>query len=101
MKNEEFAMIIKGNSLDDKLVMEIGKFSILWNCFERFQCDNFCNPKKIKEVYSLISIDKANQAELAKVLNKGVLGLDKLFPNMWKRDCIPVTLIKAKRKIGF
>ena len=30
-------MEIKGEKLNDGLVMEIGKFSILWNCFERFQ----------------------------------------------------------------
>lgn len=52
-------MKIKGENLDYNLVVEIGKFAILWNCFERFQCNNFCNPKKIKEVYSLVSIDKA------------------------------------------
>ena len=63
-------MEIKGEKLNDELVMEIGKFSILWNCFERFQCDNLCNPKKIKKVYSLLSIDKEEQAKLAKVLNK-------------------------------
>lgn len=63
-------MIIKENKVNDELVMEIGKFSILWNCFERFQCDNLCNPRKIKNVYSLLSIDKDKQAKLAKVLNK-------------------------------
>lgn len=63
-------MIIKENKLNDELVMEIGRFSILWNCFERYQCDNLCNPKKIKSVYSLLSINKEKQAKLAKVLNK-------------------------------
>ena len=63
-------MEIKGEKLNDELVMEIGKFSILWNCFERFQCDNLCNPKRIKKVYSLLSIDKEEQAKLVKVLNK-------------------------------
>ena len=57
-------MEIKGEKLNDELVMEIGKFSILWNCFERFQCNNFCTAKKIKEVCSLVSIDEAKQAEL-------------------------------------
>ena len=63
-------MEIKGEKLNDGLVMEIGKFSILWNCFERFQCNNVCNPKKIKKIYSLLSINKEEQAKLAKVLNK-------------------------------
>ena len=63
-------MEIKGEKLNDELVIEIGRFAILWNCFERFQCDNACNPKKIKTVASLISIDKNKQADLAAVLNK-------------------------------
>ena len=62
-------MIIKGNSLDDKLVIEVGRFAILWNCFERFKCDNACNPAKIKEVCQNIKIGKDKQAELARVLN--------------------------------
>ena len=63
-------MLIKGHNLDDGLIVEIGKFSILWNCFERFQCDNNCNAEKIRCVYSRISIDKDKQAELARVLNE-------------------------------
>lgn len=39
-------MKIKGHELNDELVVEIGRFSVLWNCFERFQCDNFCSPSK-------------------------------------------------------
>lgn len=63
-------MKLEGCNLDDKLVMEIGKFTILWNCFERFQCGNRCNPTKIKSVSTMISIDKEKQTELAKVLNE-------------------------------
>ena len=63
-------MEIKGEKVNDELVMEIGKFTILWNCFERFQCNNFCTAKKIKEVYSWVSIDKDKQVKLAKVLNQ-------------------------------
>lgn len=63
-------MRIKGHNLDDELIVEVGKFSILWNCFERFQCDNNCNAEKIRSVYSRISIDKDKQAELARVLNE-------------------------------
>lgn len=63
-------MIIRGNYLDDKLVVEIGRFSILWNCFERFNCDNACNPAKIKNIYQNIKIDKNKEVELAKVLNE-------------------------------
>ena len=63
-------MWIKGHNLDDELIVEIGKFSILWNCFERFQFDNNCNAEKIRFVCSRICIDKDKQAELAKVLNE-------------------------------
>ena len=63
-------MIIRGNNLDDKLVVEIGRFSILWNCFERFKCDNACNPAKIKLIYQNIKIDKNKEAQLARVLNE-------------------------------
>lgn len=60
----------RGNNLDDKLVVEIGRFSILWNCFERFKCDNACNPAKIKLIYQNIKIDKNKEAQLARVLNE-------------------------------
>ena len=63
-------MRIKGHNLDDELIVEMGKFSMLWNCFERFQCDNNCSTEKIRAVCSRISIDKDKQAELARVLNE-------------------------------
>ena len=63
-------MLIKGNNLSDDLVVENGKFAILWNCFERYQCNNNCNPSKIRSIYKNLSIDKAAQRELAKVLNE-------------------------------
>lgn len=82
-------MVIKGNRLDDKLIMEIGKFSILWNCFERFQCDNFCNPKKIKDVSFLVTIDKERQAELAKVLNKRRAWFGQVIPEYVETGLYP------------
>ena len=63
-------MRIKDHNLDDELIVEMGKFSMLWNCFERFQCDNNCHAEKIRSVCSRISIDKDKQAELARVLNE-------------------------------
>ena len=62
-------MLIKQHILDDELVVEVGKFAILWNCFERFHCDNLCNPNKIKAVYQNLKIDQDKQAALAKALN--------------------------------
>ena len=60
----------KGYNPDEKLVIELGKFAILWNCFERFQCDNLCTLAKIRSIVSTIQIDRHKQAELAKVLNE-------------------------------
>ena len=63
-------MEIKGQKLNDEMVMEIGKFAILWNCFERFCCNNACNPAKIKEVASWVNVDNQKQSKLAEVLNQ-------------------------------
>lgn len=82
-------MKIKGENLDYNLVVEIGKFAILWNCFERFQCNNFCNPKKIKEVYSLVSIDKAKQAKLAKILNQRRAWFGQVIPEYVETGLYP------------
>ena len=71
-------MKIKGENLNDKLVMEIGKFAILWNCFERDYCNNYCKVSEIKKAATLVSIDNEKQAKLSKVLNqrRGSFGLD-------------------------
>ena len=58
-------MLIDGYELDDRLVMEIGKFTILWNCFERDYCHNDCNPNVINSIAPTILIDQEKQQELA------------------------------------
>lgn len=63
-------MLIYGVELDDCLVMEIGKFAILWNCFEQSHCGYNCNPKRIKSVASYISINQGTQQELAGVFRE-------------------------------
>ena len=63
-------MKIKDFELDDRLVVEVGKFAILWNCFERFRCNNSCNPVKIKSIAPSIQIASDKQTELARVLNE-------------------------------
>ena len=63
-------MNIKGEQLKDEMVMEIGKFSILWNCFERFQCNNNCSPKEIKIIAPFLNVDVKYQAKLAEILNQ-------------------------------
>ena len=63
-------MKIKNYNLNDELILEIGKFSVLWNCFERFQCTNSCNPNSIRAICAKISIEKDKEVVLATVLNK-------------------------------
>lgn len=63
-------MKIRNYNLDDELIIEIGRFSVLWNCFERFQCNNSCNPNSIKAICAKISIEKDKEVALATVLNK-------------------------------
>lgn len=63
-------MLIKGYDLQEATVLEVGKFAVLWNWFERSWCDNNCNPAKIKRIAATIQIDPKKQAHLAEVLNK-------------------------------
>ncbi len=63
-------MLIKGCDLQNKTVLEIGKFSILWNCFEHDWCGNKCNPDRIKSISKTIQVDMAKQAYFAQVLNE-------------------------------
>ena len=39
-------MEIKRHDVDDEVVMEIGKFAILWNFYERFFFNYDCNKKE-------------------------------------------------------
>lgn len=82
-------MKIKGEDLNDKLVMEIGKFAILWNCFERFHCGNFCKPEILKEVASSLSIDKEKQINLAKVLNQRRAWFGQVIPEYVETGLYP------------
>ena len=36
-------MLIKGYNLKEETVIEVGKFTILWNWFEWACCNNNCN----------------------------------------------------------
>ena len=63
-------MEIKGNNLNDKTVLEIGKFAILWNCFEKEYCNNNCKAAVIREKANLIQIDIVTQANFADAINK-------------------------------
>ena len=50
-------MKIKGCELKNETVLEIGRFAILWNCFERNCCNNNCNPSSIKKISGSIQLD--------------------------------------------
>lgn len=63
-------MIIKGYDLNNELIFEIGRFSILWNLFERNQCNNNCNSRSIKDACTRINCDDIKQSKLAQVLNE-------------------------------
>ena len=63
-------MKIKDYELKDETVLEIGKFAILWNCFENEWCDNNCSPDAIKKISDSIQIDMVKQEEFASILNK-------------------------------
>ena len=63
-------MKIKGCELKNETVLEIGRFAILWNCFERNCCNNNCNPSSIKKISGSIQLDMEKQENLANVLNE-------------------------------
>lgn len=63
-------MRIKGFDLQEETILEVGKFAILWNWFERTCCDNNCNSAKIKEIAKHIFIAPDAQACFAGILNK-------------------------------
>ena len=79
-------MLIRGTELDDQLVVELGKFAILWNCFERFQCDKMCSSEKIRTIAPVLHIDKEKQAALAAVLNKRRSWFGQIIPEYVERS---------------
>ncbi len=62
-------MKIKNFDLNDELIMELGKFTILWNLFEKHHCKYNCSPSEIERIGSEITIDEAKRRELYKVIN--------------------------------
>ena len=62
-------MYIRSYNLSEEIVREIGRFAILWNCFENtfLRCE--CSAGQIRNQYVNIYIDKSSQVEFAKALN--------------------------------
>ncbi len=63
-------MLIKGFALRDETVLEVGKFAILWNWFERSWCNYDCNSSTIKSIAKIIPIDVEKRDCLATILNE-------------------------------
>lgn len=63
-------MLINGFRLQDETVIEIGKFTILWNIFENYECHNRSCQKEIRNIADNITIDIEKQTNLAKRLNE-------------------------------
>lgn len=62
-------MRIRNNTINDNTVIELGKFTVLWNMFERDFCSNTCNPKTIIKISPEITMSDEAQKELADILN--------------------------------
>ena len=60
-------MKIRDFELKNKTVLEIGKFAILWNWFEKEFCENNCNYSRLKNASENVRIDSKKQKELADV----------------------------------
>lgn len=61
-------MKIRNFELKDQTVLEIGKFAILWNWFEKEFCNNKCNYRKLEKVVPDINMDFQCQKKLAEIL---------------------------------
>lgn len=72
-------MLIKGFELSDELIVEIGKFAILWNLFEKSYFGYKCTPKKIMEMCDCVSVSIENQEAFAKALNDRRAWFEQLY----------------------
>lgn len=88
-------MKVAWDNIDNSIVVEIGKFTILWNCFERTICDYNCSPRVISEKSKSIIIDQNKKDDLIRAINYRKYLLDRnvyeyiengLFPDNAKRN---------------
>lgn len=87
-------MLIKNYELSDELIVEIGKFAVLWNLFENYYCNCNCSSKTIYNISSSISISDESQAKFAEALNKrrhlfGQDFIDYITNNLYSEDRQP------------
>ncbi len=62
-------MRIKNFYLNDELILELGKFTVLWNLFEENHCSNNCTPSVIEAIGNQLVIDETKRRELYMVIN--------------------------------
>ena len=72
-------MLIKGYDLSNELIIEIGKFAVLWNLFEKNHCNYNTTPAKIVKVCDYVSVSVEKQSALAKALNDRRLCFEQLY----------------------
>ena len=88
-------MLIRGYSLKEETVKEIGRFAILWNCFERDYCANNCSMAKIVDAVQNIQIPYEKQCEFAKELNKRRGLFDQIIPDYVENSLHPANANKS------
>ena len=79
-------MLIKGHNLDDELIIEIGKFAVLWNLFEKEHCQYDYKLKKIEFICGHVSASQDKQAALADALNQRSSWYNQLYVDCISRD---------------
>lgn len=89
-------MWIKNFELDDGTVMEVGKFAVLWNLFEKHFCQNKCNPKKLKEIAPEVIIDECVMMNLSKALNIRRSWFDMMISDYAKESLHPENANQSK-----
>lgn len=82
-------MLIKRYEFDDRLVRELGRFTLLWNYFERTYFQNNCTPTRIKNSFVNIQIDSDAMVEFSRVLNNRRQTFNMLVPEYTNHSLHP------------
>ena len=82
-------MQIKDFKLKDETVLEIGKFAILWNLFEKQYCNNSCNPNQLRRIAPSLTIESDALKKLAIVLNARRLWFEMVISDYARRSMHP------------
>lgn len=82
-------MRIKDFELNDETVMELGKFAVLWNLFEKEFCDQNCNPKELREVATKIIIDEEIMQSFAVAINARCIWFEMMISEYARKSLHP------------